>query len=115
MPIGLSWISLDSLDRIETYQWVTGDFQLAIFRWALAAPGGEKSEVLTCGGAELFMEASLTLFLIFCKKISALIAITVDGPASAVMAGFCRRPAPPSIHRSGDSFIFNRLNWIYWI
>jgi hypothetical protein len=25
--IGLSWISLDSLVRIETYQWVTADFR----------------------------------------------------------------------------------------
>jgi hypothetical protein len=29
--VGFPWISLDSLVRIETYQWVTRDFQLKIF------------------------------------------------------------------------------------
>jgi hypothetical protein len=38
-------------------------------------------------------EASLTWLLIFCKELLALIAITVDGPASAVMAGLV-----PAIH-----------------
>ena len=33
--IGFSWISLDSLVRIETYQWVTLDFSLTEFSRAL--------------------------------------------------------------------------------
>jgi hypothetical protein len=35
MPIGFSWISLDSLVRIETFQWVTGDFRWKNFSRAL--------------------------------------------------------------------------------
>jgi hypothetical protein len=30
-PIGFAWISLDSLVRIETYQWVTMDFRKGYF------------------------------------------------------------------------------------
>jgi Multicopper oxidase len=31
MRVGFSWISLDSLVRIQTYQWVTKDFPRKIF------------------------------------------------------------------------------------
>jgi hypothetical protein len=41
----------------------------------------------------LLHEASLIWLLFFCKKVLALIAITVEGPASAVMAGLV-----PAIH-----------------
>jgi hypothetical protein len=34
MPIGFSWISLDSLVRIETFQWVMLDFRDKDFRGA---------------------------------------------------------------------------------
>jgi hypothetical protein len=44
MPIGFPWISLDSLVRIETYQWVTRDFQERFFHAAFVVanepPGG---------------------------------------------------------------------------
>ena len=37
MPIGFSWISLDSLVRIETFQWVTRDSLGVIFSSASPA------------------------------------------------------------------------------
>jgi hypothetical protein len=47
MSIGLSWISLDSLVRIETFQWVTrpeaGKLFSRAFCWRCEAPGGERA------------------------------------------------------------------------
>ena len=52
--VGKAWISLDSLVRIETYQWVTSDFLLKFFdgrflviRAACAAPVGRFAPLST--------------------------------------------------------------------
>jgi hypothetical protein len=52
-----AWISLDSLVRIETYQWVTGDFQRKIFPrafgvakapWKRQTPHDRDTEGMDC-------------------------------------------------------------------
>jgi hypothetical protein len=58
MRLGFSWISLDSLVRIETYQWVTRDFRWRKFRARFARWGGAPERApasLTCGSAGLSM------------------------------------------------------------
>jgi hypothetical protein len=112
MPIGFSWISLDSLVRIETYQWVTrilaegsssGLFPLAF------EPTERESAVEAIRKGRLLHEASLIWFLFFCKQLWALIAVAVDragskseretrGSPEGVMAGLA-----PAIH------VFNKL------
>jgi hypothetical protein len=56
--VGLSWICLDSLVRIETFQWITrleaGKLFSQPFSVALEAPEREPA-VLACGRAQLFM------------------------------------------------------------
>src|ERR1700722_1987876 len=74
MRVGLSWISLDSLVRIETFQWVTGLEAGIIFRCAfslaLAAPQRE-SAVEAMRKRRIVHRASLIRFLIFCNKLSS--------------------------------------------
>jgi hypothetical protein len=56
--IGFSWISLDSLVRIETFQWVTREKRAKVF--SVVPLGVERverrrSQSCLCGGAELLM------------------------------------------------------------
>ena len=71
MSVGLSWISLDSLVRIETFQWVArleaGTLFSRAFSVALEAPEREPA-VLACGSAGLFM-GKLNLVSDFLQEI----------------------------------------------
>jgi hypothetical protein len=56
--VGKAWISLDSLVRIVTYQWVTRDFRLKFFRRPfslMSAALNRNRLVLARRRAELFM------------------------------------------------------------
>jgi hypothetical protein len=76
--VGLSWISLDSLVRIEPFQWVALDFRkkkiLAPFSAPGALDGGQGSGVVR--KRSVTQAASLTSFPIICNKLLALIALT---------------------------------------
>jgi hypothetical protein len=70
MSLGFPWISLDSLVRIETYQWVT---RLLAGRIFLAPFSGEEapereSAVEAMWKRRIVHGASLPRFRIFCKK-----------------------------------------------
>ena len=74
MRVGFPWISLDCLVRIETYQWVTRFLAGRIFRALF--PGVERhrngepaAEGMRKRG--IVHGASLTWFLIFCKRLSS--------------------------------------------
>ena len=73
--VGFPWISLDSLVRIETYQWVTRDFRSKVFRAAFAPwPSKRRKERpprRLCGSAEGFMEPSVTQNSDFLQSIVA--------------------------------------------
>src|ERR1700722_19922140 len=81
------WISLDSLVRNETYQWVTRKKRAKVFLGAsavaFAAPRWD-SLVLACGSAELFMGKSYLSFGFY----------AIDYRLSLSF-----RPAQPSTHR----------------
>jgi hypothetical protein len=56
--LGLSWISLDSSVRIESYQWVTGFLAGTTFLApsSLALEASQRASVVSaCGSAGLFM------------------------------------------------------------
>jgi hypothetical protein len=70
--VGKAWISLDSLVRIEPFQWVTLEFSLeeisdALFRDKEVL--GHEPASLAGRSAELLMEISLTQFLLFCNEL----------------------------------------------
>ena len=70
----ISWISLDSLVQIETYQWVTRFLAGRIFRALF--PGVERRRngepaVEAMWNRRIVHGASLTWFLIFCKRLSS--------------------------------------------
>jgi hypothetical protein len=59
LGVGLSWISLDSLVRIETFQWVTRDLSRFFFRYAFSLTLQSPRQalvVLGFGSAGLVME-----------------------------------------------------------
>ena len=71
--VGFPWISLDSLVRNETYQWVTRETRRKIFAVAFslqASRAGMAAQGLACGRAGSRIRASLIQFLIFCKRLS---------------------------------------------
>jgi hypothetical protein len=86
MRVGFSWISLDSLVRIETFQWVT---QLLAARFFLAPlsvawdPPERETAVLACRSAGLFM-GKLNLVSDFLQEI-------VVRPIFLSPAGSCSR------------------------
>jgi len=86
MRVGFPWISLDSLVRIETYQWVTRKIREKIFPLAFP-PGmsstGSESAVWAYRRGGLVMGASLTRVLIYSKKLSTLTGLAVGRPLSA--------------------------------
>jgi hypothetical protein len=71
--VGFPWISLDSLVRIETFQWVTRYTLRKKFRapLALRQRGGTGAGVLTMQKRSVFHRASLTRFLLFCNQLLA--------------------------------------------
>jgi hypothetical protein len=66
------WISLDSLVRIETYQWVTRKNLRKIFPRAFVVAKDPSTAAHDLGMAKgrIAHGASLTKFLIFCKRLS---------------------------------------------
>jgi hypothetical protein len=101
------WISLDSLVRIETYQWVTRDFRRKIFRGPFAPLAFEAAGWKTASAAmrkcRRLHRASVTWILIFCKGLSALMALAVGPRATAQPQRHgraCRgHPRPPALSR----------------
>jgi hypothetical protein len=88
------WIFLDllgfsrpNLDLSMGYQGFRGKKISACGSRRLSGAARQKLAAEAIRRRGLAHGASLTLFLIFCKQLSALIAIPVDGAASAVMAG----------------------------
>jgi hypothetical protein len=55
MRVGFPWISLDSLVRIETYQWVAWDFPRKFFRKPYLGARGGLLRSRPFGRAELLM------------------------------------------------------------
>jgi hypothetical protein len=73
MRVGFPWISLDSLVRIETYQWVTRDFQQKFFPRAFVVAKGLSKRRPTIRHAEE-MDCSwgdLSLISDFLQEIAA--------------------------------------------
>jgi hypothetical protein len=72
-PIGFAWISLDSLVRIETYQWVTMDFRKGIFLspFPKMNKDGMGDGVLEMRKRRIAHEVSLTQILIFRNNSSS--------------------------------------------
>src|SRR3984885_763082 len=64
MAVGLSWISLDSLVRIETYQWVMGEIARKFFPPVSLALRGEKggTAVEAMRKSRLFMGLAYSCF-----------------------------------------------------
>jgi hypothetical protein len=64
------WISLDSLVRIDTFQWVKRDKSPKVFLALYRASGAPERRltILVCARAGLSMGASLISFLIFCNQ-----------------------------------------------
>jgi hypothetical protein len=84
MGVGFPWISLDSLARIETYQWVTPHKRAKLFLGALS-PGIRRAG-MGPGGLGLKMSGiahreSLPLFLIFCNDLSLLALSSLSPPS----------------------------------
>jgi hypothetical protein len=74
MAIGFAWISLDSLVRIESFQWVARDFPGRIFLGpfpGVRSAGNGSRRSGPCGCAELLHEASLAKFPIFFNQLSS--------------------------------------------
>jgi hypothetical protein len=63
--IGLSWISLDSLVRIETYQWVTADFRENNFSRGPSPALAGKRRAEAMRKRRIFHDSSLVQFLFF--------------------------------------------------
>jgi hypothetical protein len=81
MRVGFPWISLDSLVRIETYQWVTRKKRRKFFPLAFpscTSRAGTEPAVLAYGSAGVGHGRKLSQFLLFCKILLALIALSVD-------------------------------------
>ena len=74
--VGFPWISLDSLARIETYQWVTRVFSRRFFLAVLSSRKNRRN-----GGPPFRTRngswGNFLHFLIFSKKLPALIALSV--------------------------------------
>jgi hypothetical protein len=71
-PENKGWISLDSLVRIETFQWVTPDFWRKKISRDLCRRGGGAGTgagILTMQKRSLAHRASLTHFLLFCNQL----------------------------------------------
>jgi hypothetical protein len=68
--VGFPWISLDSLVRIETYQWVTRDKSPKVFLALYRASAAPERRLTIFAGARAgwSMGASLIDFLIFCNQ-----------------------------------------------
>jgi hypothetical protein len=70
MRVGIPWISLDSLVRIESYQWVARDFPRKIFRGRLGAKAGRGSAIDAFREGGIVHGASLLQFLIVSNQLS---------------------------------------------
>jgi hypothetical protein len=72
MRVGFVWISLDSLVRIYTFQWVTPEKAQKFFSGAFLS-GISRAAGEACGfcreKCRIAHKASLSWFLIFCKKL----------------------------------------------
>jgi hypothetical protein len=74
MSIGFPWISLDSLVRIVTYQWVARTFRGTIFLSSLSPrgrPAATGSVRSPCGKRRIVHGRSLIDFPIFCNELSS--------------------------------------------
>jgi hypothetical protein len=94
--LGFPWILSSESRLINGLRGIDhGRFFLAAFSLGgIRAGAGYAVEAIWKG--RIGHEASLGQILIFCNKLSSLIATAVDGPASAVMAGLV-----PAIHVVG--------------
>src|SRR6202044_3026536 len=86
LSLGFSWISLDSLVRIEPFQCVTRQNAQNIFSYRFVPVVGSARRG-DCGRGvrkpRIAHQASLTRFPIFCKKLPALIALALGPRISA--------------------------------
>jgi hypothetical protein len=91
--LGFPWILSSELSIFNGLRWIFAESKFA--RPFAAAPElrERRPTILVMLSGRIAHRASVTLFLIFCKKLLALIALSVDRPASAVMAGLV-----PAIH-----------------
>jgi hypothetical protein len=71
--LGFPWISLDSLVRIETFQWFTRDFPQEKFIAPFAARwrAGTGADMPTMQKRGVAHRARLTRFLLFCNQLAA--------------------------------------------
>src|ERR1700734_3208028 len=101
LSLGFSWISLDSLVRIEPFQCVTRQNAQNIFSYRFVPVVGSARRG-DCGRGVrkpgIAHQASLTRFPIFCKKLPALIAFGCwsanNGSATASWPRFSRPSTP---------------------
>jgi hypothetical protein len=74
MRVGFPWISLDSLVRIETFQWVTSDFwrkKISIALLPLERRRRAGAGIPTMQKCSMAHRASLTEFLFFINQLSS--------------------------------------------
>jgi hypothetical protein len=109
-PLKAYWNSLDFLGFSRPNR----DFSMgcagkprSVFSWriSLASAALEQgSWSLGASKAESLIGQSLTLLLIFCKKMPALIALAVVGPRIAYFSGFfVMAELDPAIHENAES------------
>jgi hypothetical protein len=70
LGVGKAWISLDSLVRMETYQWVARDFRRKFFRHPGSPEKPERAAVEAIRRGGVVHGASLTRFLIVSNHLS---------------------------------------------
>jgi hypothetical protein len=104
MRVGFPWISLDSLVRIETFQWVTRDKAEKVFRIGFfvmsAAPGQEPAS--WHAKAQHRHGASLSQFLISCNQLpSKPVSLSAPIQMQPALAARAQMPLNPKI-RLGD-------------
>jgi hypothetical protein len=95
--VGFPWISLDSLVRIETFQWVTADFWQKKIARALLPLGRRRrgrSGIHTMQKCSMAHRASLAHFLHFCNQLLATeiddSLLSPDGALSRIISDYQR-------------------------
>jgi hypothetical protein len=96
LGVGFPWISLDSLVRIETYQWVARDFRSKKFRatfLSVTAAPGWASAFGTCGSTASLM-VKLSLISDFLQEIAARVVSVWPLPSTRLSLARLQRLAP---------------------
>jgi hypothetical protein len=109
LSVGLSWISLDSLVRIETFQWVARVSERKIFLGPLSVDEPPVREPAVFHAEAGFLhKRRLVHFLTFCKKSSALIALAIDPQLVRVIRKYANLSVmaglDPAIHAASAPF-----------